>query len=242
MRVRLSLMMALFAVAFTAAGPRLASCVAAAGTRPNVVFILTDDLGWGDLGCYGNRQAPTPNLDRLASQGAMFTQFYVNNPVCSPSRCAFLTGHFPARHGIHAALSAPPGNAQRGIPDWLDPDVDTLPKRLKQAGYATAHFGKWHLSVGPNAPAPTAYGFDVARCVAGPGDHFAEQNDEFFRARSAELFVDAALEFIESHRDRPFYVNVWMMLNHATLHPTPEQLRPFQKDNLLGTPYQGTSS
>ena len=73
---------------------------------PNVIFILADDLGWGDLGCYGHRDIKTPNLDRLASQGSLFTQFYVNNPVCSPSRTAFTTGHFPARHKIHGHFAA----------------------------------------------------------------------------------------------------------------------------------------
>src|SRR5215475_12278824 len=69
--------------------------------RPNIVFILADDLGWGDLGCYGNRDIKTPNLDRLAGQGTLFTHFYVTGSVCSPSRCGFLTGQYPARHRIH---------------------------------------------------------------------------------------------------------------------------------------------
>src|SRR5688500_7393151 len=69
--------------------------------RPNIIFILADDLGWGDLGCYGNREIATPNLDRLATGGAQFTQFYTSNPVCSPSRTGFMTGQYPARHQIH---------------------------------------------------------------------------------------------------------------------------------------------
>src|SRR5829696_10384197 len=74
---------------------------ASAEPKPNVIFILADDLGWGDLSCYGHRQLKTPNLDRLARQGTLFTQFYVNGSVCSPSRCAFFTGQYPARHKIH---------------------------------------------------------------------------------------------------------------------------------------------
>jgi len=212
------------------------------GRKPNVVFILGDDIGWGDLGCYGNQQAPTPNLDRMASQGALFTQFYVNGSVCSPSRCAFLTGHFPAEHRIHAHLSPQGQNQPRGIPDWLDAQVYTLPKLLKQAGYATAHFGKWHLGAGPGAPPPTAYGFDVSRSVVGNGEHFADERDEFFRAHSADRFVDEAIRFIEANRDRPFYVDVWMMLNHAPLHPTPEQLKQFERFSPAGLPYQGTKA
>jgi len=229
-----------------AATPRAASAApvasSTAGRKPNVVFILGDDIGWGDLGCYGNRQAPTPNLDRMAAQGTLFTQFYVNGSVCSPSRCAFLTGHFPAQHRMHAHLSPPGQNQPRGIPDWLDPSVHTLPKLLKKAGYATAHFGKWHLGAGPGAPPPTAYGFDASRSVVAAGDHFSEETDEFFRAHSADLFVSEAIKFIEANRDRPFYVNVWMILNHATLHPTPEQLKPFERYNPAGLPYQGTKA
>ena len=178
----------------------------------------------------------------MAAQGTLFTQFYVNGSVCSPSRCAFLTGHFPARHRMHAHLSPPGQNEPRGIPDWLDSNVNTLPKLLKNAGYATAHFGKWHLGAGPGAPPPLSYGFDVSRSVVATGDHFPEENDEFFRAHSADLFVDAAIKFIEANRDRPFYVNVWMILNHATLHPTPEQLKPFERFKPAGVPYQGAKA
>ena len=115
------------------------------GRPPNIVFILADDMGWGDLGCYGNRSIKTPNFDRLARQGALFTQFYVSSPVCSPSRTAFLTGNYPARHQIHDYLSSPDSNKRRGIPNFLDPSVTLIPRLMKQAGYATGHFGKWHL-------------------------------------------------------------------------------------------------
>lgn len=135
---------------------------------PNIVFVLADDLGWGDLGCYGNQFIPTPNLDRLAKQGSLFTSFYVANPVCSPSRTAFLSGHFPARHRIHGHLAAREQNTRRGMPHWLDPNVPMVPRMLKEAGYATAHYGKWHLGSGEGAPAPSAYGFDEARTINGP--------------------------------------------------------------------------
>src|SRR5262245_3533474 len=82
------------------------SPVIAAQSVPNIVFILADDMGWGDLGCYGHPQIKTPNLDRLATQGTLFTQFYVNASVCSPSRCAFFTGQYPARHRIHGHYAA----------------------------------------------------------------------------------------------------------------------------------------
>src|SRR5690349_13109219 len=122
--------------------------------RPNVIFILADDLGWGDLGCYGHPITKTPNLDRLAREGMQFTQFYVCGSVCSPSRCAFFTGQYPARHRIHGHYATHEQNAARGMNNWLDPQVPNVARLLKQAGYATAHFGKWHLGSGEGAPAP----------------------------------------------------------------------------------------
>jgi arylsulfatase A-like enzyme len=177
---------------------------------PNIVFILTDDLGWGDPRCYGHPYIKTPNLDRLAKQGTMFTQFYVNNPVCSPSRTAFMTGHFPARHGVHQHFARPEQNKARGMPNWLDADVTTVTDVLRKCGYATAHFGKWHLCGGwsKDAPTPAAYGIDEHRTVNSSGPTFKEQKDPYFRAKSTGLFVDETLRFIEKNRDRPFYVNL----------------------------------
>lgn len=200
----------------------------AKGRPPNIVFILADDLGWGDLGCYGN-PIPTPNLDRLARQGALFTQFYVNGSVCSPSRTAFLTGRFPARHGIHGHLATRELNGSRGMPNWLDPKVPTLAASLKAAGYRTAHVGKWHLGSGPGAPSPTEYGFDFVKATTSGEDTWSEANDDpYFRAKSTGLFVDEALSFIEANKTRHFYLQLWTLLPHATLNPLPEQLRPFE--------------
>src|SRR5262249_20041033 len=210
--------------------PVVAPNATAAPQRPNVVFILADDLGWGDLGCYGNRATRTPNLDRLASGGKVFTQFYVNGSVCSPSRCAFLTGQFPARHKIHGHYATPPLNAQRGMSQFLDPKTTTLPRLLHQAGYATAHVGKWHLGSSPDAPSPRLYGFDPVRATTSNDDTWTEQNrDPFFRARSTPLFVDEGIRFIEANRERPFYLQIWTLLTHATLNPTEAQLKPFDR-------------
>ena len=107
--------------------------------RPNVVFILADDLGWAELGCYGNRFNETPNLDRLAKGGMRFTNAYASAPVCSPYRAAFLTGQYPARVGILDYLRP---NSENG----LSPDHLTLPEMFRDAGYATGMIGKWHLS------------------------------------------------------------------------------------------------
>ncbi len=202
-----------------------------ANRPPNVVFILADDLGWGDLGCYGNPTIRTPNLDRLAHQGTLFTQFYVTAPVCSPSRCGFLTGEYPARHRIHGHYATPDLNARRGMSDWLEPELVTLPRVLKQAGYATAHIGKWHLGGGHGAPAPepSAYGFDFVRSTTCHNPTWEEQggDDPYFRAKSSRLFVDEAIRFITEQRDRPFYLQLWSLVPHATLNPTPEQVKPY---------------
>jgi N-acetylgalactosamine-6-sulfatase len=195
---------------------------------PNVVFILADDLGWGDLACYGNPVIRTPNLDRLGAQGALFTQFYVSNPVCSPSRTGFMTGHFPARHRVHGHFADAQINARRGMPNWLDPGVVTLPRLLKNAGYATGHFGKWHLGSGPGAPNPDAYGIDDQRTFVSNGPGFPDQGPDR-HARLTERIVDEAVRFIGQHQQHPFYLNVWTSLVHAILDPTDEQLKAYER-------------
>jgi N-acetylgalactosamine-6-sulfatase len=204
---------------------------AADAKQPNILFILADDLGWGDLGCYGHPRIKTPNLDRLAKQGTLFTQFYVNGSVCSPSRTAFLTGHFPARHAIHGHLSTAQQNKDRGMPNWLDAKVTTLPALLKKAGYATAHIGKWHLGSGEDAPTPDCYGFTDYKTINSnsPGWDAKAQNDPHFRAKSAELFVDETISFIKASRHKPFYVNLWTLVPHAPLNPTEEQMKPYMQ-------------
>ncbi len=198
--------------------------------RPNFIFILADDLGWSDLGCYGHAQLKTPNIDRLAKEGTLFTQFYVNGSVCSPSRCAFLTGQFPARHKIHGHYADHSVNAARGMNDWLDPKVPNVPALLHDAGYATAHFGKWHLGHGEGAPPPTDYGFDETRTVNANGPGWDEP-DVTFRAKSSAAIVDETIRFITAHKDKPFYVNVWMLIPHAVLNPTEEQMQPYEQLN-----------
>jgi arylsulfatase A-like enzyme len=207
--------------------------------RPNVVFIFADDLGWGDLGCYGNRQIRTPNLDRLAKAGTLFTQFYVNGSVCSPSRTAIMTGHFPARHRVHGHFASDKQNEARAMPNWLDPKVRTVTSLLKDAGYVTGHFGKWHLGSGQNAPTPGEYGIDEHVTVNSSGPQLTGTNDPYFRAKSTAQIVDRTIEFIEKNRDKPFYVNVWTLVPHATLHPTDEQMEPYERYAPRGVPYKG---
>lgn len=207
---------------------------------PNILFILADDLGWGDLSCFGHRELRTPHLDKLASQGLRLTQFYVCSGVCSPSRTAFMTGSYPARWSIHGHLADAALNAKRGMPNWLNPAAPTLPRLLKQAGYATGHFGKWHLGHGEGAPPPSEYGFDAFRAVNGKPEGWPDK-DEYFRANSTEYIFDATLEFIAAHRDQPFYAQTWLLLPHAPLHPTDEQLKKYARFGPVDRiPYDGT--
>ncbi|MFM7556240.1 MAG: sulfatase-like hydrolase/transferase, partial [Verrucomicrobiota bacterium] len=141
-RLLLSLLLMWTVVETSAAPPR----------PPNVVLIYCDDLGWGDLGCFGNRRIRTPHIDRLARQGTRFTSFYVAQAVCSASRAALLTGCYANRLGIHGAL----GPKQK---IGLHPDEMTLAEVLKPRGYATAIVGKWHLGR-PVELLPTRQGFD----------------------------------------------------------------------------------
>jgi N-acetylgalactosamine-6-sulfatase len=201
--------------------------------RPNFIFILADDLGWGDLACYGHPQIKTPHLDQLSRQGILFTQFYVNGSVCSPSRCAFFTGQYPARHRIHGHYATHEQNAARGMTNWLDPAVPNVAKLLQQAGYATAHFGKWHLGSGAGAPAPEQYGFSVSRTVNSNGPTW-EEADQTFRAKSTAAIVDEAIQFIDKNKSQPFYLQLWTLVPHATLNPTAEQMKPYERLRAAG--------
>src|SRR5688572_369640 len=190
---------------------------AKAPKRPNVVFILADDWGWGDLSAHGNKLVRTPNLDRLAAEGTEFHQFNVANPVCSPSRVAFMTGQFPARFAVHEAISTPAKNRETNQADWLDPNATTLPRLLKSAGYATGHFGKWHLGARvADEPLPPAYGVDEAAVWTGPSA--ATQTDH-------RKVFDDAIAFITKHKDRPFYVNLWIKEAHLAHLPSEQSLK-----------------
>ena len=136
-----------------------------ADTQPNVVVVFIDDMGWSDFSCFGNTEAETPAIDRLAREGIAFEQFYVNSPICSPSRVAISTGQYPQRWRITSYLAHRQLNESRGIAQWLDPKAPMLARSLKQAGYATGHFGKWHMGGQRDvdeAPAISEYGFDAS--------------------------------------------------------------------------------
>ena len=174
------------------------AAVATAAERPNFVFILADDLGFGDLKCYGHPYARTPNLDKLAEQGTRFTQFYVTGVTCCPSRTGFMTGKFPATFKDY------PSSHGFGM-------QITVTELLKQAGYRTGHFGKWHI--GPT-PKPGTYGIDSINTA----DEFRSKKKGDERGRDAHIFDDA-IGFIEKNKDGPFYVNVWGHVSHFPVNP-----------------------
>lgn len=212
--------------------------------KPNVIFILADDIGWGDLAVNGHPHILTPHLDQLASEGMNFHEYTVNNPVCSLSRVGLMTGNFPSRFGVHQHFSSPPENIERGMPDWLDPQAVTLPKIFKEAGYATAHYGKWHLCLSGarrGAPEYPAYGYDDAAVYAWPGPN----TRNVFDGTSVEdkkgtahgnpsaayltiAAVENALKFIDAHKEEPFFINLWIHETHTAILARPEDRIPYK--------------
>ncbi len=183
--------------------------------RPNIVFIFADDWGWGDLGCHGHPYLKTPNIDRLAREGTDFHRFTVASGVCSPSRAAVMTGHFPARYNIDGHFAWVPSNQKRNMPDWLDVAAPSLPRFLKQSGYRTAHFGKWHLAndMIPDSPLPMAYGYDDYGAYNCAGPQMFVHDD-----------VKCSIAFIEkSHQvGKPFFINLWIHEPHTPFHVDPK--------------------
>lgn len=218
-----------------------------ADSRPNVVLVFIDDMGWGDFSCFGNKDASTPNIDRMAAEGVRFEQFYVNSPICSPSRTAISTGQYPQRWKITSYLNNRDQNNQRGMAQWLDPKAPMLARSLQKAGYATGHFGKWHMGGQrdvDDAPPITDYGFDqsltnfegmgpkLLPLTMKPGDKQpgriwadAERLGDGFRwMQRSEItsgFVDAAIPFIKQAAadNKPFYVNLWPDDVHGPFWP-----------------------
>jgi len=203
-------------------------------------------MGWADFSCFGNTDAQTPNIDQLASEGISFEQFYVNSPICSPSRIAISTGQYPQRYHITSYLSHREQNAERGLANWLDPKAPMLARSLNNAGYATGHFGKWHMGGQrdvTDAPAITEYGFDESLTnFEGMGAKILPlTKDETGRIgqiwEKAEIlgepvtwmqrseittgFIDAAIPFMEKARKdgKPFYVNIWPDDVHSPYWP-----------------------
>jgi arylsulfatase A-like enzyme len=222
--------------------------------RPNVVFILVDDLGWRDTGCYGSTFYKTPNIDRLAATGMRFTDAYSANPLCSPTRSSILTGCYPARTGFtsasgHIKTPADYTETTEGSPDAraagpstvneLSTNYFTLGKAMKENGYATAFFGKWHMGYAPCIP--ENHGFDYVvggRADPGPpnpGRYFPPwDNDTLQPNPPAGTHIDdyiggRAADYIHAHKDQPFFMCFWMYDVHAPFQCKQELIDKWKK-------------
>lgn len=207
-----------------------------APSRPNFVLIMADDLGYSDLSCYGSRENQTPFLDQLAAEGMRFTDFYAACAVCSPSRAAFMTGRFPVRVGVYSWLH--PSHKRM----HLRREEVTIAELLKDAGYKTAHFGKWHLGLGwrlekgsGNGPNPGDHGFDYWMATGANANPSHRNPDNFVRngealgrieGYSSQIVVDEAIKWLDGSQDktRPFYLNIWFHEPHTPL-AAPDDLR-----------------
>lgn len=222
--------------------------------KPNIIFILIDDMGYGDLKCYGSKVNVTPNIDKLANEGIRFTQFYVNAPISSPSRVAFTTGQYPGRWGITSFINDRKSNKERGMKDFLDLNAPSLARNLHNAGYYTAHVGKWHMGGGRDigdVPYITEYGFDESVTqFEGIGERYlavyetlnlrdSTRNLEKMsaalgkgeihwikRENATKTYVDRTIKAIDNSLKarKPFYINLWPDDVHTPLEP-PRHLR-----------------
>ena len=191
--------------------------------RPNIIFILADDLGAGDLQCTGHPYAKTPNLDKLAEQGIRFERAYMAGAWCAPSRYGLMSGQYPARDFDKTHN--------------LKSDEPTVTKMLKDAGYKTAHFGKWHLTERDNnTVTPEDFGIDEHFTTAPVGTTKTwtkeQRKEEFWRAKTTDAYVDMAIDFMNKNKSykspQPFYMNLWIYPTHSYIHPTPEQLEVYK--------------
>jgi arylsulfatase A-like enzyme len=212
----------------------------AAAPQPNVVFILADDLGYGDLGCFGQKLIKTPNIDRLAAEGMRFTQAYAGATVCAPSRCSLMTG----KHNGHAAIR---GNKEIK-PEGQEPmpaDTFTVAHLMKDAGYATGLIGKWGLGYPGSESTPDKMGFVSFfgyNCQAKAHEYYPEylwRDDQKVelggKSYSHDLMAAEALEFVRRNKDRPFFLDLSFTIPHAKLQvpdlgpyagePWPENLK-----------------
>lgn len=212
-----------------------------AGEQPNLVTILIDDMGWHDTGFSGNKKVNTPNLDRLAKSGIIFTQAYAAAPNCAPTRACLMTGQYTPRHEVYTVVDErhSPGQPHHKImaaaskPE-LDSGATTIAEMLKESGYATGMVGMWNLGRGRKGPrVPTGQGFDS---YIQPKD-LGFERDEYFNAKGEYLtdkLTDSAIEFVRQ-RKRPFFLYVAYHAVHSPFKPKPELLKKNGGDEYLAT-------
>lgn len=209
---------------------------AARESRPNIIFILADDLGWGDLSCYGRPDYRTPNIDRLALQATKFLNAYSASAVCTPTRCGYITGRYPARFRIGLEEPLIVTNSSVG----LEPSHQTIASLLKQSGYDTALIGKWHLGFRPEW-GPNAHGFDeFFGILAGAGDYFLHKNGlgkpDLFENLTpvnrngylTDLLTERAIDYVKKPRSAPFFLSLHYTAPHWPWQgPTDREPIPF---------------
>ncbi len=241
-----------FKVAALAAGG-LVSCAGDEPPRPNIIYIVADDLGYGDPGCYGQKLIATPNIDRMAAEGMLFTQHYAGCTVSAPSRSSLMTGLHTGHTPIRGNLEHKP-EGQKPLPA----DTYTIAEMLRDAGYATGCFGKWGLGYPGSEGAPENQGFDefygyncqrmahnyypyrlwhngdtvwlAANAGAGRGDY------------SQDLIQRKALDFIGAKRDKPFFAMLTYVIPHAELVNPDDSIMASYRDRFPETPYEGVDS
>ncbi|MDP8243236.1 MAG: sulfatase [Candidatus Hinthialibacter antarcticus] len=230
---------ALFQLGALAAGAACSSWGRAANaqdTKTNVVFILIDDLGWADLGCYGHKFHETPNIDRLAAQGMRFTDAYAACPVCSPTRASIMSGQYPAHVGVidfitghwrpYEKLRVPKNRTQH-----LPLEIITLGEAMQSAGYKTGVFGKWHL--GGREHFPDRQGFDEMLVTGGAHFNFrtTPETDITKEDYQSEVLTDRCVQFIQDHKDKPFCAFLHHYAVHIPLQAREKLIRKYeQKD------------
>jgi arylsulfatase A-like enzyme len=239
----------MFAIVVFCAGCFSSVALADAPRKPNVIIILADDLGWGDLSCYGHPSIHTPRLDRMAAEGMRFTDFYSTGEVCTPARAALLTGRYPIRSGMcHDRFRVLRRNSAGGLPA----EEITLAQALKPAGYATACIGKWHLGNYMNVPAhhPRQHGFDFYYGLPHSNDmnptpaapkgatKRLDQQDEWWAAplflneqlieqpanqrTLTRRYTEQAVKFIHEQKDKPFFLYLAHTFPHVPLFASKE--------------------
>jgi len=205
----------------------LAAAVPQEARKPNLIFIHSDDLGYGDLSCYGQKRFGTPRLDRMAAEGLRFTSYYAGNTVCAPSRCALMTGYHMGHAYIRGNLELP-----------LRADDITVAKLLKSSGYSTAVIGKWGLGLENNSGRPDRQGFDYSFGYLDHRHAHRQYTDHLFRngerveldgkAWSNDLFTQESLDFVEKNKSTPFFLYLAYTNPHAELWVPGDSLEEFK--------------
>ncbi|MEI7899172.1 MAG: sulfatase [bacterium] len=210
-----------------------------AADKPNIIFVLVDDMGWTDLGCFGSKFYETPNIDRLATQGMRFTDAHSSCTVCSPTRASVLTGQYPARLHITDWIAGHvKPKAKLRVPDWtmrLPLETMNIAKALKPAGYATASIGKWHLGKDEFWPDKQGFDLNVAGCDKGqPPSYFAPYKIQTLSEGPAGEFLSdrltaEAVKFIEQNKKRPFFLYLPHYAVHTPLTAKPAVIEKYKK-------------